>query len=115
MNRRGFFGLLGAAAAAAIAVPELELLVPKRTIFLPPAGGWALRGNQLLTIAMISREALRVLTMTIEVADLQRNFDRSFVAYSDDGGKSFQPLPTKDRGSIRIIKPLRYASKDILV
>jgi hypothetical protein len=40
MNRRGFFGLL-AASAAVVASPELaELLLPKRTIFLPPSGGW---------------------------------------------------------------------------
>lgn len=37
MNRRGFLALLGGAGAALL-VPEL--LVPKRTIFLPPAGGW---------------------------------------------------------------------------
>lgn len=40
ISRRGF--LLGtAAAAAAVIVPELE--VPKKTIFLPPAGGWGAR------------------------------------------------------------------------
>lgn len=37
MKRRGFLGVL-TGAAAAIAVPEL--LLPKRTYFLPPAGGW---------------------------------------------------------------------------
>lgn len=37
MNRRGFLTLLAGAAAIA-AVPEL--FVPKRTFFLPPAGGW---------------------------------------------------------------------------
>lgn len=37
MNRRKFLGFL-AAAGAAIAVPEL--LVPKKSFFLPPAGGW---------------------------------------------------------------------------
>lgn len=38
MNRRGF--MLGAVqAAAALAVGEA--LLPKRTIFLPPKGGWA--------------------------------------------------------------------------
>jgi hypothetical protein len=37
MNRRGFLSVL-AGAAAAIIVPEL--LVPKRTFFLPPVGGW---------------------------------------------------------------------------
>jgi hypothetical protein len=38
MNRRKFLGLL-AAAPAALILPEL--LVPKRTFFLPPATGWA--------------------------------------------------------------------------
>lgn len=37
MNRRGFLGVL-AGATTAIVVPEL--LLPKRTFFLPPAGGW---------------------------------------------------------------------------
>jgi hypothetical protein len=34
MNRRGFLSALPAALAAG------ELLVPKRTFFLPPRGGW---------------------------------------------------------------------------
>lgn len=40
MNRRGFLqGLVGAAAIAA--TPALaEALLPKRTVFLPPKGGW---------------------------------------------------------------------------
>lgn len=38
MNRRGFLSLI-APAAAALIVPQL--LVPKRTIFLPPRGGWS--------------------------------------------------------------------------
>lgn len=37
MNRRGFLKFL-APAAALIVAPEL--LIPKRTFFLPPAGGW---------------------------------------------------------------------------
>ena len=37
LNRRQFF-LATLSTAAAIAVPELW--VPKRTIFLPPRGGW---------------------------------------------------------------------------
>lgn len=39
MNRRSFVGLLAATLPAALIVPELW--VPKRTFFLPPAGGWA--------------------------------------------------------------------------
>ena len=38
MNRRKFLGLI-AAAPAALILPEL--LLPNRSFFLPPAGGWA--------------------------------------------------------------------------
>lgn len=109
MNRRGFFGLLGAAAAT-VALPELELLVPKRTIFLPPKGGWV-RGNQLLTIDMIAKEALRVFTVNLELmATINREYSLEF---SNDGGKSFIDAPRT--GVITLRKPLRYASKDIRV
>ena len=41
MNRRGFFGLLASTPVALVAGAELaELLAPRRTIFLPPRGGW---------------------------------------------------------------------------
>ena len=37
VNRRGFFTLMGGAAVAALTAEQLaELLLPKRTIFLPP-------------------------------------------------------------------------------
>jgi hypothetical protein len=42
LTRRGFLGFLAgavAAAPAAVALAE-ELVTPKRTIFLPPRGGW---------------------------------------------------------------------------
>lgn len=39
MNRRGFIALLGGVGAT-LAVPIPELLVPARTFFLPPRGGW---------------------------------------------------------------------------
>lgn len=48
MNRRSFFSLLGAATAASLIVPELELLTPKRTFFLPPRGGWQFTNADLL-------------------------------------------------------------------
>ena len=38
MDRRKFLTLLGIAAPVALIVPEL--ILPKRTFFLPPAGGW---------------------------------------------------------------------------
>lgn len=42
LDRRKFLkGLLGGAVVGAVAAPALaELLEPKRTIFLPPRGGW---------------------------------------------------------------------------
>jgi hypothetical protein len=40
MNRRSFLRTL-ALSAGGIALVGPELLVPKRTYFLPPAGGWA--------------------------------------------------------------------------
>lgn len=42
LSRRGFLGLFGGAAAVAAVAPAslVELLEPKRTIMLPPAGGW---------------------------------------------------------------------------
>lgn len=44
MNRRGFLRALGTAATVGVVAPAAlaELLVPKRTIFLPPRGGWLL-------------------------------------------------------------------------
>jgi hypothetical protein len=39
VNRRNFLSLIAAAAPAALIAPEL--ILPKRTFFLPPAGGWA--------------------------------------------------------------------------
>lgn len=44
MNRRGFFRALAVGAVTGVvATPALvELLTPKRTIFLPPRGGWIL-------------------------------------------------------------------------
>lgn len=50
MNRRGFLGLLAAAPAAVVLAPDLvELLAPKRTIFLPPRGGWHVDMSHYLT------------------------------------------------------------------
>jgi hypothetical protein len=41
MNRRGFLGLLGAAAATTAAGLQIpELFAPNRKFFLPPTGGW---------------------------------------------------------------------------
>lgn len=37
MNRRGFLKILG---GAGVAIAAAELLIPERTFFLPPRGGW---------------------------------------------------------------------------
>lgn len=44
MNRRGFIKLLLPAVGAVAVAPELiaEIWTPRRTIFLPPPGGWSL-------------------------------------------------------------------------
>lgn len=66
MNRRGFLsGLLSAAAATAIPIPEIWL--PEKKIFLPPIGGWVGRGNHLLTPSMISREMLAILETNLRM------------------------------------------------
>ena len=67
MDRRAFFKMLGSAAAvtaAGLLVPPdlLELLAPEKTIILPPAGGWVARPrNTLLTMSMLTNEALVML------------------------------------------------------
>jgi hypothetical protein len=74
VSRRGFLtGLIAAPVVAAL--PEIpELWAPTKTIFLPPAGGWV-RGNQLLTIDMITREALRILGQNLEfIATVNRQW-----------------------------------------
>jgi hypothetical protein len=40
MNRRGFLSLIAKSAPAALVLPEL--ILPKRTFFLPPTDGWSL-------------------------------------------------------------------------
>lgn len=60
MNRRGFLSLL-APAAALIVAPEL--LLPKRTFFLPPVGGW---GDTGLTVAKLQH--MKALLRAAELA-----------------------------------------------
>lgn len=62
MNRRGFLALL-APAAALIVAPEL--LLPKRTFFLPPVGGW---GDTGLTVAKLqhAKALLRAAELAID-------------------------------------------------
>ena len=62
MNRRGFLRLLANASAVLAAG---EFLLPQRTIFLPPVGGWAC-GK--LTITDITNRALAVLHDNVRFA-----------------------------------------------
>lgn len=64
MNRRGFINAIASAVGAGLLVPELarELLLPARTIVLPPAEGWPLG---LLDTHLIAREALRILSANL--------------------------------------------------
>lgn len=77
MNRRGFLELLASAATVPL-VPMPELLMPTRTIFLPPRGGWV-GGCNLLSMELIMREAIRVLHQDIEfAAQINRVYDPAF-------------------------------------
>lgn len=96
VNRRGFLTTLAAAAAGAALDPERLLWVPgEKTVILPPAGGWigvdfgwsepeisiwrgGIRGgkNELLTVDMITKEALKVLDNNLKLAkELQRRYN----------------------------------------
>jgi hypothetical protein len=106
MNRRGFFGLLAGATAAAIALPEIELLVPKRTIFLPPAGGWIGRGNQLLTIKYIAEEAIRALHANMEfMAMIDLEYDPSFRGSSQPSTIDVRRPPRFHRNAFQFLIP----------
>lgn len=103
MNRRHFFGLFAGAAATAIAVPELELLVPSRTIFLPPVGGWR-SGNPLLTAQAIARELLAVFEANLVFAgEIDREYDPAFLA-----GSQWTPAEMTRPTTINIRRPVSY-------
>lgn len=67
MDRRSFLKLLAGSAAA---VAAGELLLPKRTFFLPPPGGWAL-GN--VDVEAIIKKAL--------ARDIAKSIDRGVFDY----------------------------------
>jgi hypothetical protein len=105
MNRRQFFGMTVAAIAAAN-LPAFVL--PERTIFLPPVGGWWPGRNSLLTVEMITREALRVLNnqLVFDVALTNREYAAAFAPLK------FTPQDlalSLDEFSDRIILPALYA------
>lgn len=69
-TRRNFLRALATGAAVGVVAPAAlaELLAPKRTIFLPPRGGWAASLPQsfhfpgyVLTVHHIDPKALRIL------------------------------------------------------
>jgi hypothetical protein len=68
MNRRKFLSFLGVGAAAAIIAPEL--LLPKRTFFLPPAKGWTYDFSKNYNIGLDEFEN-RILQPAIERIKLQ--------------------------------------------
>lgn len=74
MNRRGFINAIASAVGAGLIVPDLarELLVPARTIILPPAEGWP---PGLLDTHLIAREALRILANSLRfTSDVNRAY-----------------------------------------
>lgn len=113
MNRRGFFSALAGAAAGVIVGPELaELLVPKRTIFLPPAGGW-IGGNRLVSLDELSREMVSMMDQVIEASKrIDHDYD---VAFIDGDLWRFGPVTTEvftrrpfEFNRIDVKRPPRY-------
>lgn len=105
MNRRGFFGLFTAGTAVAINPALAELLVPKRTIFLPPAGGW-LGGNRLLTVDALVKDLLATFEQAMHESNqlaeqVNREYDESF--YRGDQWSA------DDRYSVVLSNPPAYA------
>lgn len=93
MNRRGFLGAILAAGVAPVFIKS-NILMPVRSIFIPTAEEVAVvsGGNTLLTIDMITREALRILN---EQSELWKTLNRQW-----DVGKKGDTL--------RIRMPQRY-------
>lgn len=110
MNRRSFLALL----PAALILPEL--LLPKRTFFLPPSGGWSpmLWGDGIHD----DREALqRLVDAQLRVGNIV-NFPCGTYALGsaviisqlaragiqvDGGGSSFSHLPSNRGGLFRVL------------
>jgi hypothetical protein len=101
MNRRSFLSLLAPAGAALLAP---DLLLPARSIFLPPAGGWpadiygyhaAFRpaicegvpqsAAQALTLVVIEHGRTIPLLDVDPLADVRMAFDGKYVAYVVNG------------------------------
>ncbi|MCR4375869.1 MAG: twin-arginine translocation signal domain-containing protein [Acidobacteria bacterium] len=68
LSRRGFLRLFGAAAVGMALDPDLALWVPgQKTIFLPSET--VFKGNQFLTIQMITGEALAMMKGQLALLD----------------------------------------------
>jgi hypothetical protein len=118
MHRRRFLQLLGMSAAAAAIAPELvldperALWIPgQKTIFLPSDAplrvcrGGGRGGNKLLTIEMITQEALRVLENNLTFAKfVNRQYDEQFYGVEVKVGKN-----------VRSVKPIRFADALLLM
>ena len=100
MNRRGFLGSILAlgAAPAIVRADSLMRIIPRGLIvppleinMLPPP---VFRGNRLLTIDEITREAMRILAESIEASTL------AALRYDADFAKT---------GTLKVRLPNRYA------
>lgn len=118
LSRRKFLGF-SAAGAAALLLPEL--VVPKKTFFLPPVGGWkreivylhssefrlvirhfddlrlpkdAVTGEQI-HIANMGSDDLRVYAGNSDFAVIPKNETRMFVHYAEEDWFSFPNVVTR--------------------
>lgn len=103
MNRRGFLKAFGigtaVAAAGGLALLEQELWTPKRTFFLPPAGGWG--SNQLVSMQTITAEMLGVLSHQLMVGDI--------ISFGEDPQLYQVAKPTViTHSKVNIRRPARY-------
>ena len=85
MNRRGFLRLMGGGIAATVAAPYVittpGLLMPVKALWTPGPYDVVVpvTGNRLLTIEMITREALEILHKNLNfVRDINNDYSESF-------------------------------------
>lgn len=67
-SRRAFLQAFLPSLVIAPALAEELIWQPSKTIVLPPVGGWV-AGNQLLTVSMVTNEALRILENELMMAE----------------------------------------------
>jgi hypothetical protein len=71
LNRRGFLKFFSAAAVTAVGVDLGQLLLPEKTYFLPPVGGWHKEGL-LFVPSLWSDEILATFHKELVFADVIR-------------------------------------------